>query len=199
MLPDFPEVKNRLGDRLIRRVKCQLAQEDPFLARIRHHRIFEGHDMIVTGPDGWRDKIKCKKLQASASLSYKEIEGQDTSSLTAQMGGIAGQFAEQRAKLFFNKIDEVTEATGNVVKTAVPGSPKPDDFFQMIKTIQWDFDENGAPVPYTFVSTPEGARRFYAVLEQIDSDPALKQQYEEIMAVKRDQWRVREAHRKLVD
>jgi hypothetical protein len=70
--------------------------------------------------------------------------------------------------------------------------------FQVIESVQIDFDDDGNQHSFSFAVGPELYARLQAELQKIADDPVLKQRYDEIMNRKRMEWRDREAARKLV-
>lgn len=69
---------------------------------------------------------------------------------------------------------------------------------EMLETIQLEFYPDGRPHELHVIGglfTPE---RLKAVAEEFQSNPELQERHDELMARKREEWRAREADRKLV-
>jgi len=70
----------------------------------------------------------------------------------------------------------------------------------MLSQIQMEFDPaTGKPTGHVFSMHPDTAAKVIPKLQAWEQDPAFKEEYERILEEKREEWRVREDRRKLVD
>ena len=71
----------------------------------------------------------------------------------------------------------------------------------MFRKVEMDFDpQTLQPKPgFVFVMHPDTAASMVPKVKEWEKDPTIKAEYERIIAVKREEWRDREANRKLVD
>jgi hypothetical protein len=105
---------------------------------------------------------------------------------------------KQQAQLFFTKIEEATEKTGNIVDGK--GKPfSPEFFLEALDKILIEFDDQGQPYLPTMFVSPELGNRIKDKLPEWESDPNHKKQFDELINKKRAEWNDRESHRKLVD
>jgi hypothetical protein len=103
-------------------------------------------------------------------------------------------------EMLLRKAGEATERVGNKVDAG--GQPfSAELYFQMLETVQIDFDELGRPdiSGRRMVMHPDQAERVRALMEQWEKDESFQQRYRDIMLKKREDWRDRESNRKLVD
>ena len=95
-------------------------------------------------------------------------------------------------------MNQVTASTGNVVDAK--GKPlTPDQFLDVMERIEMSFDQNGKPMLPQIVCGPQMVEQMKKILEQIDTEPELKQRHDELLRRKRENWCDRESRRKLVD
>ena len=75
------------------------------------------------------------------------------------------------------------------------------NFLEVFRRVQMDFDpETLQPKPgFVWVMHPDMAASITPKVKEWERDPAFNAEYERIMAMKREEWRDREANRKLVD
>ncbi len=69
---------------------------------------------------------------------------------------------------------------------------------EMLETIQLEFYPDGRPHELHMVGGLFTSEQLKAVDEEFQSNPELQKRYDELMARKREEWRAREANRKLV-
>jgi len=110
----------------------------------------------------------------------------------------AEEMKKEKARLFFEKMKEVTDRTGNVVDAK--GQPFSFELFvDSIKKIWIEFDESGRPHMPTMVVSPEIGEKLRVLLPEWKKNPEYKKIIDEIIEAKRKEWNDRESHRKLVD
>lgn len=102
------------------------------------------------------------------------------------------------AERTFETIQQAVEAVGNSFD-AKGQKLSPDMVLQMWERMQLSFDSNGEWQRPTIVVHPDLGERARAILRAIDEEPELRARRDKIVNRQRDEWRVREASRKLVD
>ena len=106
--------------------------------------------------------------------------------------------AEAQQTMMFTRLGEAVEKVGNTVDAG--GDFQPKHLFEMLEKTQMEFDpETGEPTGHMFVMHPDTAAKIVPKVKEWEKDPAIKAEYERILAKKREEWRDREARRKLVD
>ena len=95
-------------------------------------------------------------------------------------------------------VEEAAEEVGNVVHA--DGELTQDKYLEIFRTIDMDFDPTTLKLApgFRWVMHPDMAARVVPKVQEWEKDPAFNAKYERIMATKREEWRDREARRKLV-
>jgi hypothetical protein len=71
-------------------------------------------------------------------------------------------------------------------------------FLQVIEKIWIEFTADGSPQMPTVHISPNQTDDVKRTIERLESEPELKKRFDAIMIKKREEWRAREADRKLV-
>jgi hypothetical protein len=117
--------------------------------------------------------------------------------LLLRIDEIAIDFARQQSEQTFQLIGEATERVGNVVNSG--GKPLTAEIIlQALGTMEIDFDHNGKHKPITIVIPPQLQEGATAAMELLTTDQRVQAEHRDLMERKREEWRAREASRKLV-
>jgi|SRR5712664_1239202 len=198
MLPDFPLVKAQLERNLLLWALQQIPQIAPLLGEIRTFHQHEGKSGKLARVDESTDEIKYAPHQFGFTLTRDEMRRTDLPVLFAKLKELAERMAEAQETLMFARIGEAVEAVGNTVDAG--GDFQPKHLFEMIEKMQMDFDpETGEPTGHILTMHPDTLKKVAPKIKEWEKDPAVTAEYERILAKKREEWRVREDRRKLVD
>lgn len=195
MLPDFPKVKKSLGEFLVQKANEVIKNSSPILSQIRTSQIFEGDQHLLVRDDNSEEETDFKHLEEKLVLSHKEIENASLKVIFEKILGMLGNLSKQQHALIFSKLEEVTESTGNVVKTK---GINPEAVLEMLEKIQIDFDSNGNPNWPTIFSHPAQKDTWKDLLKELEKEPYIKR-VEEILKKQKESWYARESLRRLVD
>jgi hypothetical protein len=103
-------------------------------------------------------------------------------------------FAEQQSRMIFQKIEDATEQSGNVVRHK--GDPLAEDtILEALDRVMLDFEGSQVSPSFTFVMHPSLADR----VAQFTPSEEFNRRHEQIINRQFFDWRFREADRKLVD
>ncbi len=197
MLPDFPKIKERFVEATNRYLQ-NLIRQEPLLSQIREERHFEGNKMSSKTENGELDQSSYKEISGKFSIKREDIIDKGPMAFVENIQNIAEEIKKQKAKLMFDKLNEITDKTGNVVNGK--GQPfTPDLFMEMLNKIWVDFDDQGNPYLPTIVVSPEMGAKLKEKLPEWEANPEYKKKFEELIKRKRKEWNDRESHRKLVD
>lgn len=196
MLPDFVSIKKELAKRVLRQIHSGVYANAPLLREIKTHRMHEGNRFSYETADGQIVNEQFKgyhhKFELPANLSPEEtrvgIENK-ISEMTQAMGSTM-------EKALFKMIEDVTDQTGNVVH----GGGKPfhlSMFWDAMEKMAIDFDERGQPRMPTWVVHPEMMAAIEKRADEWNGDVTLAKRRAEVLEKKREEWRDREATRKL--
>jgi len=199
MLPDFPVAKEarrkqiaHFLDKKIKEYSGGLLNEIP--KRIVH----EGNSILTEYEDGIQDSSAMTAIKVQSSLEDIEVLIKQPSRVFELLDEMARDMAAQQCKLIFEKISDVTEMVGNVVKTQ--GKLTPEYLFEMYKKIELEFNPDGTPrMPTILEFGNSKAKEFAEVINTIHGNPSLYQRFLEIIEHQKQRWYDRAANRKLVD
>ena len=195
MLPDFPETK-RLFGRFFRTYMRRKAREISPYGVVQTRYLHEGRAMKITRADQSESTSGMEQLSAHIEIQFDEIEN-----LTLQ------KVIEKHDAMIVDLVRKQTHFIRERMSSEIPESQtlnaKGRKFdalvaIEMLEKMQIDFYPDGTPHKI-FVDgplfTPE---RMAAVEKEFESNPELKIKFEEMMMKKKEEWRAREADRKLV-
>jgi len=115
MLPDFPELKQKLHDLLYLGAKIEVTSKDPLLNEIEPSILHEGNHPIIERVDGSVHDTGLSTFKGILELKTEEIENISLKDLFQKFCDTYMQIAKQQKKMFFDEIAEVTENVGNVI------------------------------------------------------------------------------------
>jgi hypothetical protein len=197
LLPDLPELKGdiqHLVDRFLQKaVQARLG----VFADAPRHAIHEGNRLRVLRADGSVEESALKEASAEMTLKLSEIPTMTIEQRVTKLNETADAMARQMNAHLFGALNESLEKAGQVVDR----KGKPFDveaFFAALEAISIDFGPDGKPRNLMFVIPPALAPRVKQIAEDAEKDPAIAKRHDEIMTRKWDEWRDREANRKLV-
>ena len=190
MLPDFLAVKKPLQESLNRRLQ-ELVDKDPRISGFSRTFFFEG-DRWSQGGD---PASPFRGFRVPTTLSEQLIIERGFAEFEDRLE----EWAEQHVSLMTARMREVMEAelaAGNPNVGRLRVDCTFEEYLDFLRHVEVSFDSAGVPqLPTPEVPVPELERRVAGWL----SDPALRPQYDEVIAAKRENWNARESHRKLVD
>jgi hypothetical protein len=196
MLPDFPKQKALVREAIIRQVRLELRARNPLSASIRRHRHHEGSGFAVSevSEDEGSDYIE---ISSEINLDLRAVPEMTGAEVQSLLSSWIDELAAKEAQHLFKAIDEATERAGTAV--SMSGQPlSPEIMLELLRRMQVDFDENGQ-AQLQFVIHPSMAERLSAIEKLMEANPIYRRQWDEIIYQKREEYRVREASRKLVD
>jgi hypothetical protein len=199
MLPDFPRIKKELDDIITVRLRLLVYAGDPVLSQIGRSLQHEGDEMTYDTLDGGTKTMDYKPIESVLSLRREDLRGLAVRDILNRIDTLAADMSRQAAKLMFDRIGEVCEASGNRVDAG--GRPFTFEiFYEMLDRVQIDFDEKTAkPKMPSLVVGPAIADKLPTLFGEWDADPALHARLVALIEKKRQEWHDRESHRKLVD
>jgi hypothetical protein len=199
MLPDFPKAKRRLNRDLLRWVQQQMPAFTPILQGIQTFRQHEGRSANIVRQDKSESEIEYHQSSFEFTTHRDEMRTLDLNALKQKLMELAKQVGTSQEKDFLELVSKTADSTGSVVKSE--GDFTPDKLLELIRRVPEDFDpetleaEPGA----VFVLHPETAAQLVPQAKEWEKNPEFKAKLESIKNLKREEWRDREANRKLVD
>ena len=193
MLPDFPKTKEKLKKMIIsERNKAQLRHMGPF-ADFPKSNIFEGDKVLFINEDGSCEEVEMETAEVKIEIKWDEIEEMTHETVLEKIDTMARDMAKKVSKSIYELISEAAEEAGNV--TSSDGKPiSVDLLLEGIQKMHLSFDEGGQPSGLTFAANRKLSPSLDEAISQLKTDP----RYHKLMEQKKEEWRVRESHRKLV-
>lgn len=197
MLPDFPEQKAKVEERLqIRMDQQRLAKLGPF-GESPAIRVAEGDRLIFEGEDETEREMEFGHAEAEFKVSVDELPTMTIEQLIAKLDKAAEDLARQQVERAVGVLNEAVETVGNTLH--MRGEPfQAEHLFRALEKISIDFDESGQPYVPTLLMGPDMADRATEVVGRVTLEADLRRRYDQIILRKREEWRARESHRKLV-
>lgn len=196
MLPDYPEIKRFLRKEFI--LSLDRLQNNPLLETIPVHIIHEGDAFSVTSVNGFSQEGAYRKIAAKWEISREEMMTKGPEAYLSRTEQVAKELNDQKAKQLIEKMEEVTQRTGNVVD-AKSKPLSPDLILSALDKIAIDFDELGNPIFPKLVLSPKQFEKIKTEIPKWEADPTINARHKLIIEKKRQEWIDRENNRKLVD
>jgi hypothetical protein len=198
MVPDYPSIKAHARQTLMEWTQRQVPLLGPLLRDISRSRQHEGASARLVRADGSEGRMDYPESSFSFSLERAEMRSFDMARIQSKLLELAKKFADAQEQMMFRHLSEAVDATGNTVDTG--GDMQPKHLLEMMRKIRMDFDPvTNEPKGLAFVVHPDALDRLMAKWKSWEQDPAFVQEYESILAQKREEWRARESDRRLVD
>ena len=161
-------------------------------------RQHEGREAHHTRVDNTKSTTDYKLSEFSFTLTRDELKDPDPSIVFQKLFDLGRQIGQDQTKRMLEVINEAADEVGNVIHA--DGELTQDKFLDIFRTVAMDFDpETLELLPgFSFVMHPEMARKIVPRVQEWEKDPEFNARYESVMATKREEWRDREARRKLV-
>jgi hypothetical protein len=146
--------------------------------------------------DGSEETIEMKHHQAEVRISDEELEHLSTEEIHRKFDEAAREMARQMTQTCFQTVEKGVKEVGNVVHYA--GRLTIDDVLGFYEKVLIDFDDNGRPELPTIICGKDMMEELRGLNSQIESDPETNKRFAELMVSKKEEWRDREASRRLV-
>ena len=196
MFPSFIKTKFKLRNKFEKELRRQI-REHQFL-KIPEQIIQEGHNLVTRSVDGFEDSDELKLIESGFKVSDEELIEKGPKAVFNKIPSIVEDMVAQRSRVIFEKMDEVTERTGNVID----GEGKelsPELIFNTLEKIEINFDELGNPIMPTLVVNPEMYKKIQNNPDRWKETPEMKAKLAELLKKKYGEYIDRESRRKLVD
>lgn len=195
MLPDFPEAKARIHRVLMTPIRSAIREASLGAAQIRLH---EGDRSTVQREDGTIVDLMPEEARVEIEMPRERLQGMSLTEVQQIYTDVADDMAGQVAGSYFRAVDEAVARAD----TAVDAKWSEFTFDLFLETLdkKWlQFDENGELVPPAIVMSPQMWDSIKDEVASWDKNPEYSVRYDRLIERKREEWREREARRKLVD
>jgi len=169
-----------------------------FLASIPAYRNYEGDQWVLERTDGTSADVEYQSIEAALTIQRSEIPSMTWENLLKKIDAVAVEMARQQSVKVFEDIQKAVDEVGNAIN-AEGGPVTKDLFLEMMRRMWMEFDEARQPIMPAIVMHPNMWEAHGSTMQSWDEDPNFKAQFRAIITQKREEWRVRESRRKLVD
>jgi hypothetical protein len=199
MLPDFATVKRRANRDLFRWVRQQVPVLTPLIRGVGTFRQHEGTVLRLVRADESEEASGLRPSEFTFALEREDMRRFDLVAIQKKLTQLAKEMGDDQAKRLLEVVGQAADSVGNVVHAG--GDLTPEHLLEILRRVQMDFDAKTLqPEPgFMWVMHPDTAAQVVPRAKEWEKDPAFQAEYERIMSAKREEWRDREARRKLVD
>lgn len=199
MLPDFTKAKARANRDLSRWANEQIRAVEPLLQGVSTTRQHEGKAGRIVRADETEASIDFCSVSSEFVQNREELKHSSIGTIQEKLLKVTKEIARAQVRQILAATGAAAESVGNVVDAE--GELTQDKYLDMFRKIEMNFDPRTLQPSRgtTLVMHPELAASVVPKLKQWETDREFKAEYDRIIAAKREEWRDREANRKLVD
>lgn len=196
MLPDLPDLKRDMQRILDQYLRNRTNQRLGVFGEAPKHFMHEGNRMRIRRANGSVEETKLKEASGELSLKVGDIPALTLKERIAKLDKVADQMADQIGTHSLKTLSEGLDKAGQVVDRK--GKPfDAEAIFEVLEKLQIEFDESGK-YDLTILIPPALRPRAEELIRLFETDKNLQKRHADIMERKREEWRDREASRKLV-
>jgi len=198
VLPDFPQVKKKILQQIAGAIN-QYPKQDQFLGSMSRLVQHEGDRTTLEREDGSTSIIDyAEPIEAVATLSTEDIRRHGPVATQKVVRELARDIAQGLAQRAIKKFEEATDEVGNTVDAK--GEPFSAELhLEVLRKLRLTFADDGTWVIPQLAAHPKHKDKIEAVLREAGKDPAFVAERDKIVNQQREEWRAREANRRLVD
>lgn len=196
MFPTFLKTKIKLRRKFETELRKQIRAHQ-FL-KIPEQILHEGHNLVTTSVDGFEDSDELKLIESGFEISEEECKQKGPRAVFEKIPSIVEDMIAKKSKVIFEKMNEVTERTGNVID-AEGKELSPELIIKTLEKIEINFDGLGNPIMPTLVVNPETYKKIQNNPDRWKETPEMKRRLAELLKKKYSEYVDRENRRKLVD
>ncbi|GEM_PF-2184884 len=197
MLPDFGSLKRRFNEKNNRNL-AEAARGSGLPGFIEANSILqEGHETVVYTRDGMVLPTPMEECRCTVDIEIARLEKEGIRYVDELQGHLVREMNRQMSSRIIERIGSISEQTGNTFDAG--GRPlSPQLLIEMLEKYPLDFDEKGEPRFPTFFVGEKLMQSVKRMCEEQRAD-AYEEQFKELIERKRQEWRAREATRRLVE
>lgn len=185
VLFELPEYDKAFGSFAFSAMHDLAIAGDPILSKIRRERSPGALGSVFLDKDGEEVELESRAIGADFSVLKSEVIEGDIWKLAMVLTKGSKGIEEGHKKMFFETLQKVTEATGNVVDSAGPLTFE--KFYEVVSRIERSLTDDDQLAPLNIVMSPELMRNLpEQTPDQIQKIADLEQrQLEELLAKRR--------------
>jgi hypothetical protein len=196
MLPDFGSLKRRFQEENYKSM-LRSARDGGLLGSVEASVILhEGHETVVHARDETVFSTPLEESSSTVDIEIARLEKEGLAYVDELQEKLIREMNRQMSERIIERIGSVCEQTGN--KYDAGNRPfGPELLIEMLERYPLDFDEKGEPImPTLFVGQKimDSVKRMSR-----EDDETHKERFDKLIKRKRQEWRAREATRRLVE
>jgi hypothetical protein len=195
MLPDYTETKRLFGRFFQTYVRRKSRAISPF-ADVQTRYLHEGRGMKVVRADQSESNSQTEQFTSAMEIKFAEIPDLTFDKSIAKFDEMVIDMVRKQTGFALERLSEDIPATQTV--DAKGKKLDAEIILEMFETIQLEFYPDGRPQELQVVGGLFTPDRMKAVDEEFQKNPELQKRYDDLISKKREEWRAREADRKLV-
>lgn len=196
MLPEFPEIQEAIMEKMRAAMSKANVHEVQMagLDKARYVECFEGH------AHGHTEDLERPFREFCETILFKkdEVISLTPERIIEKFSMVGAKLGREKAKLFHQEMQAAASRAG-AIKEGGNGADIVEMIFQVMESVHWSFDEHGEPCRMMFFAGAEMKDALVEANEKIEQDRKLSRRKESLIAKKYEEWRAKEADRKLVD
>jgi hypothetical protein len=194
MLPDYSETKQLFAQFFQTHMRRRAREISPF-RMVQERLLHEGRAMHVTRADNTESRTAPVRMSALLEVKYDEVENLTLEMALQKYDEVVLDIVRQQASLVRERLGSEIPPEHSVDRKGRKLGP--DILYEVMEKMQIEFYPDGRPHEI-YIDGPLFASGLDAVFKEIDCSPELTKKFNDLMDRKREDWRAREAHRKLV-
>jgi hypothetical protein len=198
VLPDFPAQKAILRKRVNAVIQAAMRKRHPMIAIVRPRQQHEGRSFTVSQGGTTPRPTEFLEVSSTVTLRRSSVADMREAEVESLLLTLVDDLARQQAESLLEELSTAAEQGSRAVQSGT-GPLTPELLLQTLERIDVSFDESGQPRMPTALMPPDAAAKLLEEGPAWEKDPEFQRRWNEIMARKREEFRVREASRKLVD
>jgi hypothetical protein len=190
MLLDWPEQKRQLADGLQDRIRSESRRG--LVAQVRALTFHEGKRAVLIYPNGDRQELTLKSVQAEVTLDRQELSVRGPQALDDAIHQLAEGLGDQMDRDLIGLMQKADPRHGGMF-----GGKDDREMFQALlsglREMDMSFEEDGSP-SFSFVVHPDTVPKLQAL-----NTPERRRLVDQVIEEKRNEWLRREGYRRLAD
>jgi hypothetical protein len=198
MLPDFYTIKTGLQKRVEKVIRRIINRESGFIGEIARTRVFEGDRNKIIASDGVVIQDNAFHEEAvSFQVESALIDNISPEDVRDRLIDSAKKMARAQKKHFYESMNKLIDEAGTSLD-AKGAKFSIELWLEGLDKIDIDFNPDNTPRWPTLIMHPKMRELAQEEFQRLETDPSIKEKYEETLRKKRDEWIARENNRKLV-
>ncbi|MQA64640.1 MAG: hypothetical protein GEU76_01865 [Alphaproteobacteria bacterium] len=197
MLPDSPQLKREMLHFVNRFLQTRVRSREGIVGEVATHSIHEGQENSIIRADGKEDITEIVEISGETEIKLQQVINLTLKDVLPIIDKIAEDIASKKSKHFFEVVGKAAEQSGNVVD----GRGQPLNaklFLETLEKMSIEFDEAGKIKNLAVVIPPAARQNAEKLIHELETNRELQKKHKNLIELKREEWRAREAARKLV-